>query len=114
MGPLRHQGLALASSLASLANFIWLYILLARQDRDFPRGRLASEIAGFFLMAGLMGAAVRPLAGWALAAPGFAVLAGRTLGAVAAGIGLYFGLALLTRRPQAEPLLRLLKRKPRA
>ncbi|MDR2725967.1 MAG: murein biosynthesis integral membrane protein MurJ, partial [Candidatus Adiutrix sp.] len=32
MGPLRHQGLALASSLASLANFIWLYILLARQD----------------------------------------------------------------------------------
>jgi hypothetical protein len=60
-----------------------------------------------------MGAAVRPLSGWALAAPGFAALAGRTLGAVAAGIGIYFGLALLTRRPQMEPLIRLLKRKPR-
>ena len=58
-----------------------------------------------------MGAAVRPLAGWALDGPGFASLAGRTLAAVAAGVGLYFGLALLTRRPQAEPLGRFIRRK---
>jgi putative peptidoglycan lipid II flippase len=111
MGPLKHQGLALASSLSSLANFLWLYTLLARRDRDFPRGRLASEIAGYFALAVLMGAAVRPLAGWALAAPGFASLAGRTLSAVAAGAGLYFGLALLTRRPQARPMGRFMRRR---
>ncbi|MDR2934645.1 MAG: murein biosynthesis integral membrane protein MurJ [Candidatus Adiutrix sp.] len=100
MGPLKHQGLALASSLSSLANFLWLYIILARRERDFPRGRLAAEIAGYFALAVLMGAAVRPLSGWALAAPGFTALAGRTLASVAAGAGLYFGLALLTRRPR--------------
>jgi putative peptidoglycan lipid II flippase len=114
MGPLRHQGLALASSLASLANFLGLYLILARRDRDFPRGRLAAEIAGYFALAALMGAAVRPLAGWALSAPGFAALAGRTLSAVAAGVGLYFGLAILTRRPQAEALGRFFRRKPAA
>ena len=113
MGPLRHQGLALASALSSLANFLGLYILLARWDRDFPRGRLIAEIAGYFGLALLMGAAVRPLAGWALDAPGFALLAGRTLAAVTAGVGLYFGLALLTKRPQVEPLSRFLKRKLR-
>jgi len=112
MGPLKHQGLALASSLSSLVNFLWLYILLVRRDRDFPRARPAAEIAVFFALAALMGAAIRPLADWALAAPGFASLAGRTLSAVALGIGLYFGLALLTRRPQVGPLVRLLKRKP--
>ena len=112
MGPLKHQGLALASSLSSLVNFIWLYILLVRRDRDFPRARPAAEIAGCFVLAVLMGAAVRPLADWALASPGFASLAGRTISAVAAGIGLYFGLAILTRRPQVGPLVRLLRRKP--
>jgi hypothetical protein len=61
-----------------------------------------------------MGAAVRPLAGWALAAPGFAALAARTLAAVAAGVGLYFGLAVLTRRPQAETLGRFIRRRPAA
>jgi putative peptidoglycan lipid II flippase len=111
MGPLKHQGLALASSLSSLVNFLWLYILLARRDRDFPRGRLVAEIAGYFVLSGLMGLAVRPLSGWALEAPGFALLAGRTLAAVAAGVGLYFGLALLTRRPQMAPLERFIKRK---
>jgi putative peptidoglycan lipid II flippase len=110
MGPLKHQGLALASSLSSLANFLWLYTLLARRNRDFPRGRLVAEIAGYLALAILMGAAVRPLSAWALAATGFAALAGRTLGAVAAGVGLYFGLALLTSRPQAAPLKRFLRR----
>ena len=112
MGPLKHQGLALSSSLASLFNFLWLYFLLARRDLDFPRGRLAAEIAGYFILALIMGAALRPMSEWALAAPGFAILAGRTLSALAAGIVLYFGLSLLTRRPQMAPLLRLIKRKP--
>jgi len=105
MGPFKHQGLALASSLSSLANFLWLYIILVRRDQDFPRGRLAAEIAAYFALALLMGAAVRPLSAWALAAPGFASLAARTLGAVAAGAGLYFGLVMGYKRIKnpAEP-----------
>ena len=110
MGPLGHVGLALGSSCASLVNFFWLCGLLWKEDRSFLHGRLAAEIAGYFLLAALMGAAVRPLSGWALDASGPLGLAGRTLAAVAAGMAVYFGLALATRRPQAEPVLNWLKR----
>ncbi|MDR3038508.1 MAG: murein biosynthesis integral membrane protein MurJ, partial [Candidatus Adiutrix sp.] len=111
MGPFRHVGLALASSLSSLINFLWLYALLSHRERDFSRGRPALEIAGCFALAALMGAAVRPLAGWALAAGSPGLLTLRTLAAVGAGVLIYLTLALITRQPQATPLMNFLRRK---
>jgi putative peptidoglycan lipid II flippase len=40
MGPLRHAGLALATSISSIINFVWLFALLIRRQRGFDLGEL--------------------------------------------------------------------------
>ena len=113
MWPLAHVGLALASSISSLVNFCWLYLLLITRDRDFPCREFLREVASYFLLAAVMGAAVWPLSNWAAASVSFWSLALKTLGGVAAGMAVYFILSLITRRPHLRPLINLIRRKLR-
>jgi putative peptidoglycan lipid II flippase len=101
MGPLKHVGLALASSSASFVNFVWLMVLLKK------RGVLGKmSFAKVFLpsaaLALAMGAALWPLyrgeffRGFGNA---FLVLAGLVSGPV-----VYFSLAALFGSPNVKPL----------
>ncbi|MDR1045327.1 MAG: murein biosynthesis integral membrane protein MurJ [Candidatus Adiutrix sp.] len=110
MWPLQHVGLALASSISSTVNFFWLYGLLLARERAFPQKEMLLEVLSYFLLAAVMGAAVWPLGRWALASAGFWPLTLKTLGAVSAGMAVYFLLSLLSRRPHVAPLLDLIKR----
>ncbi|MDR0882086.1 MAG: murein biosynthesis integral membrane protein MurJ [Candidatus Adiutrix sp.] len=111
MGPLEYFGLALASSISSLINFFWLYGKLLLREKNFPRAALRREVAVYFLLAALMGLAVWPLGLWAGAAIGRPLaLTLKTLAAVAGGVMIYVGLALVTRQAHALTLLRLWRR----
>ncbi len=111
MGPLKHIGLALASAISSAVNFLWLYALLLKREEGFPCWELIRELAVYFVLAGLMAAAVWPLGLWAQRAEEFWLLALRTLTAVAAGASVYLLLSLVTRQPHIRPLWNLLKRR---
>jgi putative peptidoglycan lipid II flippase len=111
MGPLRHVGLALASSLTSAINFVWLGVILRRRE-GLALGALAREAAKYLLWALAMAAALWPL----YKAP-IATDLGRLwriLAGLAVGPGVYFGLALAFRNPHLAPLKKMaarLKRK---
>jgi putative peptidoglycan lipid II flippase len=107
MWPLKHAGLALASSLASAINFIWLNRVLGqRQGYDFRP--LYGEISRYFLWAVLMALALWPLYGRPELA-GLSRLAKVGIGLVA-GPAVYFGLALALKCPHIEPLKKILRR----
>jgi putative peptidoglycan lipid II flippase len=103
MGPLRHVGLALASSLTSVINFVWLGILLGRRE-GLALGALAWETAKYLLWALVMAAIL-----WPLYKDPIATDLGRlwrVLAGLVAGPGVYFGLALVFRCPHLAPLRR--------
>jgi len=111
MWPFQHVGLALASSVSSTVNFFWLYTIILARENGFPQKEMLKEISSYFLLAALMGLAVYPFGQWAESAAGFYALAFRTLAGVAAGIAVYMGLSILTRRPHVKPVLNIIKRK---
>ena len=111
MRPFQHVGLALASSISSLINFVLLYFLLLAKEKDFARKELLKEIVSYFLIAGVMGAAVWPMGLWAMNSGGFWMLAGKTLSAVAVGVLIYFGLSVVTGRPHVMAMLNLVRRR---
>lgn len=111
MWPLQHMGLALASSITSIVNFFWLYSLLLSRETAFPGREMLKEVVSYFLLAGLMGLAVWPLAAWAFAASNFFDLAWRTLAAVFLGVAVYFILSLVTHRPHVVYFVDRIKRK---
>jgi putative peptidoglycan lipid II flippase len=49
MGPLQHAGLALATSIASMINFIWLLALLHRRQGPLPMGDVLRSHAKVFI-----------------------------------------------------------------
>jgi putative peptidoglycan lipid II flippase len=106
MGPLRHVGLALASSLTSVINFAWLAALLRRRE-GLVLGALAWETVKYLLWALVMAAALWPLykspIGTDLGRL-WRILAGLLLGS-----GIYFALALAFRCAHLAPLIRLFK-----
>lgn len=110
MGPFKHMGLALASSISSLVNFCWLYSLLLAREKHFPGWEMLREVASYFGLAALMGLAVWPLAAWAMEASSFSLLAFRTISAVSAGAFIYFLLSVLTKRPHLSLLSGFLRR----
>jgi len=58
IGPLQHGGLALANSLASICNLVFIYYLLRRRLPQMPGKRLALDFAKLTLASALMGGAV--------------------------------------------------------
>jgi putative peptidoglycan lipid II flippase len=105
LGPLKHAGLALASSLASLVNFLWLAILLKKRGvlevLPFVRDALRS-----LLYAALMGAVLWPLYHSSLNAKSPAlIIAGLILGPM-----VFFGAARLNRSPNLAPAAGLWKK----
>jgi putative peptidoglycan lipid II flippase len=99
--PLGHVGLALASSLASAVNFVWLAILLRRKG-DLDIRAFALDAAKSALLAAAMAAALWPLYGGGLfpEAPRAALVAAGLL----AGPALYFLMARLARSEGFGPL----------
>jgi putative peptidoglycan lipid II flippase len=111
MWPLQHMGLALASSIASVVNFFWLYGKLLAGEAEFPHRDFLCEVLSYVLLAAVMGLAVWPLRAWAMNSGSFVLLAAKTLASVGVGVLLYFGLSLATKRPHAVSVLNLLRRR---
>ncbi|HVQ77673.1 MAG TPA: murein biosynthesis integral membrane protein MurJ [Candidatus Binatia bacterium] len=115
MWPLRHAGLALASSLSAYVNAAALYWALRRRLGPLGGRELAGSLGRTLAASGAMlawclllrprGIEAWPLAGW-------------TLAVVATGVLLYLVASRLLRSPEAEallaPLARLGRRLPRA
>jgi putative peptidoglycan lipid II flippase len=101
MRPLQHVGLALASSLTSIINFVWLAGLLKKQQYLLLTPMI-TEILRYSLWALIMGAVLWPF----YSSP--AVSAWDRLWSIASGLiigpGIYFGLALAFRCPHLAPL----------
>jgi putative peptidoglycan lipid II flippase len=106
MWPLKHAGLALASSLASILNFLWLNRALGvRQGYDY--WPLFKEIATYVFLALSMGLALFILGlklEMASVSPGLKVLSGLILGPA-----FYFSLAIFCQCPHLEFLKKKLK-----
>ena len=97
--PLRHGGLALATSLASYINLVLLYLIFRRRLGGVDEGRLVLSLARSTLAALGMGAACWWLAReFALATtPNFLWLVGGVALTITAGLGVYLALAWLLR-----------------
>ncbi|MDA2913098.1 murein biosynthesis integral membrane protein MurJ [Acidobacteriia bacterium AH_259_A11_L15] len=99
VGPLRHGGLALATSLASYLNFLILYIIFRRRLGAVNEAHLAFSVGRALAAAAGMGALVwllRTEWSW-MSAPGLAQLLPACLATVAAGMASYLALAWLLR-----------------
>jgi putative peptidoglycan lipid II flippase len=103
MFPLKHVGLALASSLTSLVNFLWLAATLKRR-RSLAPAPLLKEVLKYLSWALIMGLCLWPLHG--PLEPGQGRLWRVALG-LAIGPAVYFGLAAYFRCPHLAPLGRL-------
>jgi putative peptidoglycan lipid II flippase len=107
--PLRHGGLALATSLASYIDLALLYFIFRRRLGDMHEGRLLLSLARTTVAALGMGAACWWLAReFTLAATAsFAWLGTGVALTIAAGLGIYLGLAWLLRAEELHEFLTL-------
>ena len=112
MAPLKHDGIALATTLAALFQAIWLLWAFARRERDLiPWREVSLSLARAGASAAAMGAAC-----WALLrilpgpGSGKLVLALAVGTIILAGILVYFGAARLLGAPEAAVLTRGLSR----
>ena len=111
MWQMAHVGLALASSLASLLNFIWLYLIFIKKE-NFPTRLLLKEVGAYILWSILMVAFLWPLRLWAQTLHGPWQLGAVILG-ICAGAGLYFVMAYFCHCPHIRPILSILRRHKR-
>jgi putative peptidoglycan lipid II flippase len=107
MAPLRHTGLALASSLAASVNVIGLWWLLRRRlgplgGRELGRSLARTAAASAALLAWCL--LLRPAADGSLAAAAW------TLGTLAGGVGVYVAAAAALGAPELRQLLGVLRR----
>ena len=113
MYPLKHGGLALATSLASAVNVLMLAVILWKRigpflDREFYRS-LTTVLTSSLIM-GLAIYLIELVLPWDIKAPLYAktLYLSTTIGA---GIGVYFGASLITRNAELTFFLDHLKRK---
>jgi putative peptidoglycan lipid II flippase len=108
MWPLKHSGLALASSLASAINFFWLNLALAKR-RGLGFKPIYAEAARYGLWAVFMGLCLWPL----YYLPELANLSRlyKVLIGLIAGPAIYFGLASLCKCPRLAPIYGLIRKK---
>jgi putative peptidoglycan lipid II flippase len=110
MGPLRHAGLALASSLSAYLNAAGLYWLLRRRlgplgSRQLLASLGRTAVASAAVLAWCLLLSPRPDDAWWLAA--------WLLAAIAGGVALYLAASALLRSPEAAALLAPLARRGR-
>jgi putative peptidoglycan lipid II flippase len=112
MSPLKHDGIALATTLAALFQAIWLLWAFARRERDLiPWREVSLSLARAAASAVVMGAVCWALLG-ILPGPGSGkpVLALAVGTIILAGILVYFGVARLLGAPEASVLTKGLSR----
>jgi putative peptidoglycan lipid II flippase len=97
VGPLKHGGLALATSLASYVNFVVLYAVFRRRLGGVNESRLGLSVGRSLAAAAVMGMACHWLATQLglLGNPRFAVLAAGLALTIAVGVIIYLSLAWL-------------------
>ncbi len=111
MGPLRHGGLALASSCAAVANVVGLLWLLRRELGALGGVRILASLGGIGVATGLMVAwCVLLLVWWPPAVPRW-VEAAWLAAAIAGGAAVYAGVSAGLRSPEWAALLALLSRR---
>lgn len=113
MGPLAHGGLALATSLAGMANFCGLLWLLRKRLGPLGGRRLARGLAWIAALSAAMGlaaAAVAYLPDWGRPSS-MTSRAWRPAAALAAGLLVYLGGARLCRLPELDELLAVVRRR---
>lgn len=113
MFPLRHAGLALATSLASAVHVLVLSVILWRRIGPFVGGGFARSVGKSAAASALMVGAIA-LVGWILPWPDSGDGAGRLAflaAAIAAGAGSFFGAAWLLRSPELLFLAQDLRRR---
>jgi putative peptidoglycan lipid II flippase len=115
MGPLAYVGLALASTLASLVNFILLMVMARRRLKRIDGRNISWSLAKNLVWSGIMAVVVFLIAGvHDPAAPvSSAGLLVRVLGATLAGVAVYFLLAFLGRAPELAAARNLIRRRKR-
>jgi putative peptidoglycan lipid II flippase len=101
MGPLKHVGLALSSSITAVINFAWLALLL-RGRGWLPLGPVAIESIRYLLWALAMGLAIWPL--YLTEATNTPARLWRVGLGLALGPAIYFGLALVFNCPHVQPI----------
>jgi putative peptidoglycan lipid II flippase len=109
MGPLRHAGLALATSIGSVLNFVLLFLMLRRKVGGIGGRRLAGSALKILVAASLAAGVAWLAAGGVERAVGLQSLAARVavvaVGCLAAG-AVYLGLAVVLRIKEAQAVLR--------
>lgn len=113
MGPMKHAGLALATSLASAVNLILLVELIRRQLGSIGGWRILISFCRSLICSLGMGAAVHTLAIYLIPAynrPVFQMTLVMVI-CIGAGIVVYTALAFATRSPELESVVSLFRRK---
>ncbi|MFH1135949.1 MAG: murein biosynthesis integral membrane protein MurJ [Pseudomonadota bacterium] len=113
MWPLKHTGLALASSGGSVVNFILLTVFLRRRLGTLDGRRMLASLARNCLCAALMGAVVYATSrGLAMTLPeGTTLLAAQTGVGTLVGMGMYVGLSLVFKDPELKALIKTLRKR---
>lgn len=113
MGPLKHGGLALATSLASAVNLALLVFMIRRQLGTVGGFAIAASIMRSFFCALVMGICVHILAIYVFRSyngPSLSMLSGLAL-CIAAGIAVYVLLSRIMNSPELETVLSLIKKR---
>ncbi|UCD86055.1 MAG: murein biosynthesis integral membrane protein MurJ [Deltaproteobacteria bacterium] len=117
VGPLEHGGLALAISLSSAINMLLLLLILRRRFGTIGAGKILGSIFKAVLSSLLMGGLIYWLSGygeWTVAADdiyGLVVKAGRLLGVIVVGTGVYLASCYLLKNSELSFLLEGLRRR---
>lgn len=114
MGPLRHAGLALATSIAAAVNLLVLLLLLRRRLGGLGLRAVISSGAKVLLASGIMGGVVATIAGpgsWQGAVHWGEVL--RLGAAIVGGAGIFLGVCAVLRAPELAALQGALRRRLR-
>ena len=109
---LGHGGLALANSMATTIEMVFLLWLLRRHIGELPYGPLGVAIGRQLIGAGVMAAAIGGWLHWYPVAPG----AGKaiwvsTLGGLLIAAAVYLGMAFLLRSEELRPLVAMARRR---
>jgi putative peptidoglycan lipid II flippase len=113
MGPLKHGGLALATSLASGVNLVLLVTMIRRQLGSVGGSAIASSIMRSLFCSLVMGICVHILAIYVFRSyndPSLKMVSGLAL-CIAAGIGVYVLLSRILNSPELETVLSLIKKR---
>lgn len=113
MGPLKHGGLALAVSLASMVNLCLLVFYLKRRLGILGWRTIAASIRKTVIGSLVMGIVVWAMAGWLIPSASvafFRLLFGLVL-TILTGVAFYGGVSFLLKSPECESVLAFFRRK---